>query len=286
MESTSASGEDTERRAAFNASPLTRFVVGAIATFYGRHATYLLLFAQVYREKGHPLLLLARRALMAAIHGVRRQAPRIREASDASRDAMRRLGILQDAYLRASQANDEAEAAVLQAELQELQQDVMRMGAASSSVLGAVNPSAVLASVRGLYASIAALSAAATANGAVAPLPTEPTAGRGRISRTLMSERGVPRCGQRRVGIHFDVGERAVTVVRAIVEPLLRSLLAEARRCSPGALPPFIPNDTAHFTPTYTATPTPRLLHGARERRHQSPSGPNGSSHSWPHARP
>jgi hypothetical protein len=180
-----------------------RLAIGFVATFYGRHFTYIILYAQVLRGRHTAFFSRLRREIEDLINKLRASRPRLREATNATQDALRRIGPLQEAYQRASASGgDEHEAAVLQMELDELQQDLLRMGHAGTSVIGALDPDRLGSLAREVYLGLAALADAATANGAS------------------------------RLGITFDIGERVISRVDAVLTPLLYRLLEELRRRS------------------------------------------------------
>ena len=151
----------------------------------------------MHREThGRPFLRQAIHDIDELILLARAQGPRFAEATTASRDALARLNRLQAAYTRASAAGNADEAAVLQAELHELQDelqlDVMRVGAAGSSLLGALEPGRLWQIVRGLCGSFAEYAAAAAAHGTA------------------------------RVGVRFDLSERLARAIYAYVAPAVR----------------------------------------------------------------
>ena len=171
---------------------MLRLAIGFVATFYGRHFTYIILYAQVLRGRHTAFFSRLRREIEDLINKLRASRPRLREATSATQDALRRIGPLQEAYQRASASGgDEHEAAVLQMELDELQQDLLRMGHAGTSVIGALDPDRLGSLAREVYLGLAALADAATANGAS------------------------------RLGITFDIGERVISRVDAVLTPLL-----------------------------------------------------------------
>ena len=189
-------------------SPLLGFLAGVVANFYGRHLTYSLLFAQVYKRNGEPFVRRLVQEVDELIRRARSQGPQLQEATSASRDAMRRLNQLQEAYLRErADGGNEHEASVLQAELQdlqdELQHDVLRMGAAGSSLLETLDPHRLSMLLRGLYIGFVGLASAATTNGA------------------------------RKLGIGFDIGERVARAIHEVVAPAVRRLLPELSRYWP-----------------------------------------------------
>lgn len=180
----------------FFGNPLLRFSVGTLSAFYGRHFTYVLLYAQVYALHGRPFLQRVMREVDLLIRLARENRPRIDEATAASRDAMRQLSRLQEAYARASaEGGDPEEAAILQRELLELQEelqfDVLRLGTVGRSILGAMDPHRIMLALRGLCAGFVSLASAATSNGA------------------------------QKVGVGFDISERAANAIYRVVAPLV-----------------------------------------------------------------
>lgn len=180
-----------------HATPLVlKFAAGTLTTFYGRHFAYTLLFAQVFEQHGRPFLRRALQDMRELMRRARDQSAHINEATAASRDAVRRLNALQEAFTRASaEGGNDHEADLLQREMMqmqdELQQDMLRVGAASSSILSSLEPHRLAMMARGLYLGFVGLAAAATSHGA------------------------------RRLGIGCDIGERLARAIYALCEPVV-----------------------------------------------------------------
>jgi hypothetical protein len=178
--------------------PLLEFSCGALSCFYGRHFTYTLLYAQVFRHSGLPIL---KRALLEIRSA--RLLPRLRSAGAVVNDTVRRISHISEALRRARESGNDHEAVVLEAELAELQREVLEMGQPASSFLSAIDPGRLVALGRELYGGLSSLASQATTNCA------------------------------RRVGIYINIGEQLSRVVHDAVAPLLRRLLQGLRRYSP-----------------------------------------------------
>ena len=189
---------------AFDAPAWLRLVLGATATFHGRHLPYLLLYAQVYRAHTRPFLIGVRRELSILAERLRGQAPQLQQATDASRDAINRICSLREAYMHTNaEGGSAAAAAVFQAELDELQRDLLRASRHGTSLVSGIDPNRLVNVMRTLSMGFIALAAKATADGA------------------------------RRLGVGIDVGQQLTRMVHIVTEPLIRRLVITLR-CQSG----------------------------------------------------
>jgi hypothetical protein len=167
---------------------LLLFATGTLATFYGRHLNYTLLFAQaVGSASGWPA---ARRLLVEffrAYAALRNALPWLGEVSAAAREASDRLSDLRAAQARARQQGDSPEADVLETEIAMLEV----LGSSLGETLQHVDPRQVGARTKEVYGHASQLTALATANGA------------------------------RKVGVSVDVADSIGQRVNRVLAPLL-----------------------------------------------------------------
>lgn len=179
---------------------------GSIALCYGHRINYLLLFARVFRRHGYPLLRRVTFAVQDSLASMRdlwsSNLPRFRQAQIAAQDAIHRLQTLREAYSRAQETGDVHEAAVLEAELAELENDARRVGLVVDSLqalVAAIDLQRLQAFARDVQQGCATLAYAATSNGAAM------------------------------VGIDRNIGDECARRVRALLAPRLREALHHAR---------------------------------------------------------
>ena len=181
------------------------FATGLLATFYGRHFTYTLLFAQIVdRPDCRAALQRLTDELRSIARAVRfawsEYMPRIRAANDCARDLMRRHAELHEARTRACTLGNEHEANVLAQEIALLQSDALQMGVAVGCVLGEnVDPDRIQASARRIYEGVSVLTHAATSNGCA------------------------------KVGMRINVGAEIVMAINNSIGNMLRRLLQRLR---------------------------------------------------------
>jgi len=151
--------------------------VGAIACFYGRRFTYSVLFWRAFRVSGWPAARRAaeelRQRYRAAQAAARREWPQgfpsFQAASDAARQTVARLQVVQDAYQSVQQSGDMSAADVLAFEVTALQDDLVparRAGSALVAISAELQPERLLELWRGLYAALCAALSAAMLEGA------------------------------------------------------------------------------------------------------------------------
>lgn len=198
--------EPTSRAAWSRYEGVLALASGLLATFYGRHFTYSLLFAQILdRPDCKPVVDRVKaelRRVFASLRFAWREGfPRLREANQAARELMRRLGELNEARAQARSRGDLDEADVLEHELSMLQADAMRMGLAVGSALGVqdMDSERVSDAVRSAYDSLWLLTFAATSNGCA------------------------------KAGVRVNVGAEIVLAVNNSVGNLVRRLLQRLR---------------------------------------------------------
>jgi hypothetical protein len=185
-----------------------RFALGAVAAFYGRHFVFSLLYAQVIRQ-AWPLLRKTIGEICAA-----RLIPAAREASAVASHVLSRLSSLHNELKCARAAGNQHEVDVLEAELADLQQELLQLGGpATRSLLQAIDPDRLLKLAGNSFDALATAAALATSHGA------------------------------RKVGFAVNLGDRVCDAVEAALAPLIRRAV-EMLRANSRAL------DDAVRTPT------------------------------------
>ena len=117
---------------------------------------------------------------------------------------LQRLGAINEALQRARASGDEREASVLEAELADLQQEMLNMGGpAAATFLQAFEPDRLLTLARNIFDTLATAAGLATSNGA------------------------------RVVGVGVNIGDRVCETVEAALAPLLRRGLHSLRLRAP-----------------------------------------------------
>ena len=176
---------------------ILRFLAGALANFYGRHFTYTFLYAQIFRSSAWPII----RKAVSEIRSS--QLPdAIREGSNVARTVLQRVGVLNDSLARARQSGDEREAQILEAELAELQQELLQLGPAAASFMQAADPNRLQSLAQSLYDALVAIAAEATSH------------------------------GPRKLGVGVNIGGKICTAVDDALTPLLRRVLQRLRAYS------------------------------------------------------
>ena len=164
----------------------------------GRHFCFTLLYVQVLRQTW-PMFRRTIGEICAA-----RLLPAMREANMVAQGVLQRLGAINEALQRARASGDEREASVLEAELADLQQEMLNMGGpAAATFLQAFEPDRLLTLARNIFDTLATAAGLATSNGA------------------------------RVVGVGVNIGDRVCETVEAALAPLLRRGLHSLRLRAP-----------------------------------------------------
>ena len=167
--------------------PVLRFACGTLACFYGRHATFTLLYCQLMDRRAP-----AWRDFLSHVQLLRALMPNLRAMNGVVQDTLQRVARLNMELSRARQNGDARNVALLEAELEELQQEMIGQNGHLSTLVSSVDPDQLMLMLRGFARSSIELSLAATRS-------------------ALLS-----------LGIDIDIASHFSQLVHAALAPLLR----------------------------------------------------------------
>ena len=178
--------------------PVLRFACGTLACFYGRHATFSLLYWQLI-DRNTPEW----RDFVQQIQMLRVLMPNLRAMNGVVQDTLQRLARLNMELSRARQNGDARNVALLEAELEDLQQEMIGQNGHLSTLVSSVDPDQLMLMLRGFLRTSVMLSLSAASNAV------------------------------RRLGIHVDIASHISELVHAALAPLLRQGIVLLAQRSP-----------------------------------------------------